>query len=126
VPAICFVCYRFSGTGCGIWSIHRKPQRRLLEPDGSDVRPRVQRPFGTSPVSLLSRESAVSAWFMCSRSASPISTLASSRLSKRQALSKSSRSRPLNDSIQAFCHGEQGSMKTELKSLKRHHFYFGF
>ena len=51
-----------------------------------------------------------------------MSTLASSRLSKRQALSSSSRSHPLNDSIQAFCHGEQGSMKTELKSFERHHF----
>ena len=35
-------------------------------------------------------------------------TRASSSESKRHALSSSSRSRPLNDSIQAFCHGEPG------------------
>jgi hypothetical protein len=34
-------------------------------------------------------------------------TRASSSESKRQELSSSSRSRPLNDSIQAFCHGER-------------------
>ncbi len=30
------------------------------------------------------------------------------------------RSRPLNDSIQAFCHGEPGSMNTVPTSLNRH------
>ena len=47
-------------------------------------------------------------------------TRASSRLSKRHELRSSSRSRPLNDSIQAFCHGEPGSMKMLLASLNRH------
>src|SRR3954466_1416658 len=41
---------------------------------------------------------------------SSMRTWASRRLSNCQPLSSSSRSRPLNDSIQAFCHGEPGSM----------------
>lgn len=32
----------------------------------------------------------------------------------------SSRSRPLNDSIQAFCHGDPGSMNAVLVPLNRH------
>lgn len=35
------------------------------------------------------------------------------------AVQESSRSRPLNDSIHAFCHGEPGSMNTVSTSLKR-------
>jgi hypothetical protein len=38
--------------------------------------------------------------------------------SKRHELSSSSRSRPLNDSIQAFCQGDPGSMKSEPVALK--------
>src|ERR1035438_7303743 len=49
-----------------------------------------------------------------------MSTFASSRLSKRQPLRYSSRSRPLNDSIQAFCQGDPGSMKAMSVSLNRH------
>ena len=37
-----------------------------------------------------------------------------------QPLRSSSRSRRVNDSIQAFCHGERGSMKIELTPLNRH------
>jgi hypothetical protein len=40
-------------------------------------------------------------------------TRAAKTESKRQALSSWSRSRLLNDSIQAFCHGEPGSMDSE-------------
>jgi hypothetical protein len=40
-------------------------------------------------------------------------TRASGSESKRQELSSSSRSGPLNDSTQAFCQGEPGSMKSE-------------
>jgi hypothetical protein len=47
-------------------------------------------------------------------------TRASRSESKRHELSSSSRSRPLNDSIQAFCHGEPGSMKSEPAPLNRH------
>ena len=47
-------------------------------------------------------------------------TRASSSESKRHELSSSSRSRPLNDSIQAFCHGEPGSMKSEAAPVNRH------
>jgi hypothetical protein len=32
----------------------------------------------------------------------------------------SSRRRPLNDSIHAFCHGEPGSMNSEAALLNRH------
>ena len=39
---------------------------------------------------------------------------------ERQPLRNSSRSRPLKDSIQAFCQGEPGSMKQEPTRLKRH------
>jgi hypothetical protein len=35
-------------------------------------------------------------------------------------LSNSSRRRLLNDSIQAFCHGEPGSMKIDPTALNRH------
>jgi hypothetical protein len=42
----------------------------------------------------------------------PMRTWASRRLSNCHRLSSSSRSRLLNDSIQAFCHGEPGSMNT--------------
>jgi hypothetical protein len=38
-------------------------------------------------------------------------TWASTRESKRWPPTSSSRGRPLNDSIQAFCHGDPGSMK---------------
>ena len=51
---------------------------------------------------------------------SSMRTWASSRLSKCQPLRSSSRSRPLKLSIQAFCHGEPGSMKTVSTPLKRH------
>ncbi|ORW71611.1 hypothetical protein AWC23_12575 [Mycobacterium saskatchewanense] len=44
-------------------------------------------------------------------------TRASRSESKRHELSSSSRRRPLNDSIQAFCHGESGSMKSEPAPL---------
>src|SRR5215203_1353874 len=47
-------------------------------------------------------------------------TWASSRLSNCQLFSSSSRRRPLNDSIQAFCHGEPGSMNAVPTPLKRH------
>jgi hypothetical protein len=47
-------------------------------------------------------------------------TRASSSESKRRALSSSSRSRSLNDSIQAFCNGEPGSMKSEAALVNRH------
>jgi hypothetical protein len=45
---------------------------------------------------------------------------ASSCESKRHELSSSSRSLPLNGSIQAFSHGEPGSMKSEPALLNRH------
>jgi hypothetical protein len=51
---------------------------------------------------------------------SSMSTWTSRRLSKTQPLSSSSRRRLLNDSIQAFCHGEPGSMKIEPTPLNRH------
>jgi hypothetical protein len=47
-------------------------------------------------------------------------TRASSSESKRHELSSSSRSLPLNGSIQAFSHGEPGSMKSEPALLNRH------
>jgi hypothetical protein len=47
-------------------------------------------------------------------------TRASRSESKRHELSSSSRSLPLNDSIQAFCHGEPGSTKSEPAPLNRH------
>ncbi len=46
-------------------------------------------------------------------------TRASSSESNCHELSSSSRSRPLNDSIQAFCHGEPGSMNSEPAPLNR-------
>lgn len=47
-------------------------------------------------------------------------TRASRRESKRHELSNSSRMRPLNDSIQAFCQGDPGSMNNDPVSFNRH------
>jgi hypothetical protein len=47
-------------------------------------------------------------------------TRASCSESKRHELSSSSRGLALNDSTQAFCHGEPGSMKSEPVPLNRH------
>jgi hypothetical protein len=50
---------------------------------------------------------------------SSMSTWASRRLSNCQPSRNSARSRPLNDSIQAFCQGEPGSMKRDCRHAGR-------
>ena len=51
---------------------------------------------------------------------SSMTTQASGSASKCHRLSSSSRNRPLNDSIHAFCQGEPGSMKIVFTLLNRH------
>ena len=57
---------------------------------------------------------------LSSRRQSSVISRASSRESKRHELRSSSRSRPSKLSIQAFCHGDPGSMNVVPVPLNRH------